>query len=46
MQLRKNLQTRKTRLFWRNLRKSGRRTEKWPAWKKDIQIARHITLLK
>ncbi|MBS3809186.1 MAG: hypothetical protein KGY38_03400 [Desulfobacterales bacterium] len=45
MKLRKT-RTRKIRNFRHNERKSTQRAEKWPDWKKDVQVARYVSLLK
>ncbi|MFP3980342.1 MAG: hypothetical protein ACLFUY_03025 [Desulfobacterales bacterium] len=45
MKLRRN-RTRKFRNFWRNERKNTQRGQKWPDWKKDVRVARYVSLLK
>ncbi|MGM0611116.1 MAG: hypothetical protein ACQES5_08515 [Thermodesulfobacteriota bacterium] len=37
---------RKIRRFWQTDRKSTNRADKWPAWKKDVEVARYVSLLK
>ncbi len=42
----RSLRNRKPRDFWRSSHKAPQRGDKWPAWKKDVRIARYISLLK
>ena len=46
MKVRRNLRSRKSRDSRRNGMDDSQRVEKWPAWKKNPTLARHISLLK
>ncbi|HMA67704.1 MAG TPA: hypothetical protein VKO20_07780 [Desulfosalsimonadaceae bacterium] len=46
MKFRRNLRTRKARGFRRSAQEGTRRVEKWPDWKKNADLVKHITLLK
>ncbi|MBS3732190.1 MAG: hypothetical protein KGY42_04715 [Desulfobacterales bacterium] len=45
MKLRRN-RTRKFRSLLRNERKNAQRGQKWPDWKKDVRVAKYVSLLK
>jgi len=46
MKVRRNLRSRKPRGSRRNGMEGSQRTEKWPPWKRNPTLARHISLLK
>ena len=46
MKFPRNLRSRKLRNFGLNGHESNRRVDKWPAWKKNALLVRHISLLK
>lgn len=46
MKLRRNLRIRKARGSRHNPVEGSQRVEKWPAWKRNPTLARHIYLLK
>lgn len=46
MKFRRNLRILKARGFRRSAQEGTRRVEKWPEWKKNAELVKHITLLK
>jgi len=46
MKFRRNLRSRMFRGFRISAHDSARRVDRWPAWKRNSALAKHISLLK